>query len=84
MTHRVRTITAAEFNAKCLDVLNEVADTGARIVVTRLGKPLVRIEPLRLEPSVDLRGSVTREVHLIGDASAIWSADTSLGPKRSR
>ena len=36
---------AAEFKAKCLKVMEEVAATGEEIVVTKRGTPIVRVVP---------------------------------------
>ena len=51
-----REITATEFKARCLRLLDEVADTGETLVVTKRGNPVVRVEPS--SPPLDLSGSV--------------------------
>jgi len=40
------TIAAAEFKAKCLKLLAEVAATGRSITITKRGKPLVKVVPV--------------------------------------
>jgi prevent-host-death family protein len=49
-------ITATQFKAHCLRLLDEVAETGETLVVTKHGRPVARVEP-PLRPD-DLRGSV--------------------------
>jgi prevent-host-death family protein len=39
-----RSISASEFKAKCLALLDEVAETGETIIVTKRGKPVARVE----------------------------------------
>jgi prevent-host-death family protein len=41
-----RTIPAGEFKAKCLALLDEVAETGEELVVTKRGRPVARVAPL--------------------------------------
>lgn len=53
----MRTIPAARFKAQCLKLLDEVAETGKTIVVTKRGKPVAKLEPIEEPPS--LVGSVT-------------------------
>jgi len=38
-----REISATEFKAKCLSLLDEVARTGESLVVTKRGKPVARV-----------------------------------------
>lgn len=38
-------ISATEFKAKCLQLIDHVAETGEPIVITKHGKPKVRLEP---------------------------------------
>lgn len=40
-----RAISASEFKAKCLALLDEVAETREALVVTKRGKPVARVEP---------------------------------------
>ena len=42
----MRTIPAGEFKAKCLAIMDEVQARGETIVITKRGKPVVRIAPL--------------------------------------
>lgn len=42
-----RTITASEFRAKCLALMDEVAETGEEIVITKRGVPVARLSPYR-------------------------------------
>ena len=55
-----RTIPASQFKTHCLALLDEVAESGVAIVVTKHGKPVARLEPI--EPPPSLRGSVTYHV----------------------
>lgn len=40
-----RTIPASEFKAKCLALLDEVAETKETLVVTKRGKPVAQVVP---------------------------------------
>jgi prevent-host-death family protein len=42
----MRTMPAGEFKAKCLKVMDEVAATGEPVLVTKRGKPVVRVTVL--------------------------------------
>ena len=53
----MRTIPAGRFKAECLRLLDDVAETGETIVVTKRGKPVAKLEPIEAPPS--LVGSVT-------------------------
>jgi prevent-host-death family protein len=52
-----RTISATQFKARCLALLDEIGDTGETLVVTKRGKPVARVTPA--EPPKSLEGSVT-------------------------
>lgn len=54
-------IAAGEFKAQCLALLDEVAETGKEIIVTKRGKPVAKVVPI--EPPKPLAGSVT----ILGD-----------------
>lgn len=49
-------ITATQFKAHCLRLLDQVAETGEVLIVTKHGQPVARVEP-PLGPE-DLQGSV--------------------------
>jgi len=42
----MRTIPAGEFKAKCLAIMEEVQTRGETVVITKRGKPVVRVTPL--------------------------------------
>lgn len=42
-----RTMSATEFRAKCLGLMDEVAETGREIVITKRGKPVAQLRPIR-------------------------------------
>ena len=42
-----RTIKASEFKARCLKLMDEVAESGEEIVITKNGRPLSRLLPFR-------------------------------------
>jgi prevent-host-death family protein len=41
-----RTVTATDFKAKCLGLLDEVQDSGTEILVTKRGKAVARLVPV--------------------------------------
>lgn len=42
-----RTMTATEFRARCLKLIDEVAESGEDIVITKRGHPVARLTPYR-------------------------------------
>ena len=60
------TIGAGEFKAKCLKLLDEVAETRQTLVITKRGKPVAEVRPIEHahEPFV---GSMTGGVVWMGD-----------------
>jgi len=41
-----RRMGIAEFRAKCLRLMDEVAETGVPIIITKRGTPVARLEPV--------------------------------------
>ena len=56
------TINASEFKAKCLAILDEVADTGEEVLVLKRGRPVAQVVPpiasSSRHPQDELRDSV--------------------------
>ena len=75
MVMKPRTIAAGRFKAQCLAILDDVAETGIAVVVTKRGRPVARIVPVDREPETSLRGSIVREGDLVSPIDASWSAD---------
>ncbi|MGH3136209.1 MAG: type II toxin-antitoxin system Phd/YefM family antitoxin [Gaiellaceae bacterium] len=72
----MRTIPAGRFKAQCLKLLDEVAESGETIVVTKRGKPVAKLEPVEEPPS--LRGSViylVSDEELIAPIDEVWNAE---------
>jgi prevent-host-death family protein len=72
----MRSIPAARFKAQCLKLLDEVAETGETIVVTKRGRPVAKVEPMEEPPS--LRGSViylVSDEELIAPIDEVWNAE---------
>jgi prevent-host-death family protein len=54
----VKTISATEFKAKCLQLLDMVQSTGEELVVSKRGKPVVRVTAEKPgKPWLALRGT---------------------------
>ena len=64
---RARTITASEFRAKCLALMDEVADTGEEIVITKWGAPVARLYAYRKKRPETLYGKYKGQIKIHGD-----------------
>ena len=76
MTMVMQTISASQFKAKCLSLLDDVAESGGEIIVTKRGRPVAKVVPVE-EVSDSLRGSVTQLVsddELIAPIDVVWKA----------
>ncbi len=76
---RGRTIQASEFKAKCLQLMDEVAESGEEIVITKHGRPVSRLVPYREKPK-SLFGIDRGQVQVLGDIveplDVEWEAET--------
>jgi prevent-host-death family protein len=60
MVMSARTVSASQFKAQCLAMLDEVAATGEEITVTKRGRAVARV--LAVSEPKSLRGSVSFNV----------------------
>ena len=65
--HAVKTVKISEFKAKALAIMDEVARTGAPVLVTRRGKPLVKVEPCDTRPAANQLGALRNVTKVGGD-----------------
>jgi len=75
MVMKERSIAAGKFKAECLSLLDEVAETGRPLVVTKRGKPVARV--VGIEPPPSLRGSVrilVSEEEFLAPLDEPWAA----------
>ena len=61
-----KTMKASECKAKFLGVLDEVAATHERVIVTKNGKPVAEIVPF-VEKHKSIRGALKGSVTILGD-----------------
>ena len=61
-----REISAGEFKARCLAIMDEVRDRGGEYVITKRGVPVAKLVPVRAERR-RLLGSMKGTVRVLGD-----------------
>jgi prevent-host-death family protein len=75
-------ISATEFKATCLELMDRVQQTGEEITITKHGKPLAKLAPV--EPAhkapADLFGCAKARVTIVGDIISpvedlVWDGD---------
>ena len=72
----MKTIGAAKFKERCLDVLDELGEEG--IIITRRGKPVAKLVPWK-EPAEALIGSMKGRIEIRGDILSTgerWDAES--------
>ena len=83
----VRTIEASEFKARSLKLMDEVADNGAEIIITKKGRPVSRLIPWRKKPDT-LFGIDRGKLEILGDVDepldVAWEAETSRVQEEDR
>ena len=63
----MRTIKASEFKAKCLKIMDEVAETGESVVITKNGVPVAELVPVKRKPLKTLFGAMAGSMVITGD-----------------
>ena len=61
-----RFIKASEFKAKCLQLMDEVAETGREIVIMKRDKPVAKLTPY-WHPRKAPWGADKGRIHILGD-----------------
>lgn len=62
----MRTIKASTFKATCLKLMDEVAETGEPVVITKNGKPVAQLGPVG-RPRKSIWGLHKGQVEILGD-----------------
>jgi antitoxin (DNA-binding transcriptional repressor) of toxin-antitoxin stability system len=75
----VRTIQASKFKATCLQLMDEIAASGERVVITKHGKPISLLSPYSAKPET-LFGLHSGSIKILGDLvepiDEPWNAET--------
>ncbi len=78
MAKKIRHIPAGEFKAKCLQLMDEVAADGGKIIITKHGKPVAELVPCKpTKPALFgcMKGSVTYYGEIISQIEDDWEAN---------
>jgi prevent-host-death family protein len=62
----MKKMPAGEFKARCLAVMDEVQQTGVPVLITKHGKPVVKLVPAP-DPADDVFGYMAGKVKIVGD-----------------
>ena len=62
----MRQMRASTFKAQCLKVMNDIQSTGEPIIVTKRGKPVVKVVPAESEKD-DIFGFMAGKAEIVGD-----------------
>lgn len=73
-----REIPAAQFKARCLEIMDEVQRSGVEVTITKHRKPVARLVPVEREKR-GLWGSLAGRILWMGDVISpideVWTAD---------
>ena len=80
-TPGARTIKASEFKAKCLKLMDDVAENGEEIVITKYGRPVAKLAPCGAKPRGAPWGRDRDIIQIHGDLVAPigveWEAESN-------
>jgi prevent-host-death family protein len=62
-----RLVSATQFKAHCLALLDEVQKHGGTIIVTKRGRPVASVSPAPAKPWVSPKGVWSTKVRIAGD-----------------
>lgn len=71
-------VSATEFKARCLELIDRIQQTNGEVIVTRYGKPVARLTPIAEEKRSAwgwMRGSVARQTDIIASTGEVWDAE---------
>ncbi|HEX2092000.1 MAG TPA: type II toxin-antitoxin system Phd/YefM family antitoxin [Longimicrobiaceae bacterium] len=71
-------VSAADFKARCLQLMDRVQQERSEVVVTRYGRPVAKLVPYEEEPASPLgwlRGTVTMRGDIVAPLDESWDAD---------
>ena len=83
-------VAASEFKARCLELMDRVAERRETYVITKRGKPVARLVPLEKSRDEPLFGRLRGLGEEVGDITAPvvapeeWEAVRLTRPKRTR
>lgn len=78
-----RTVGAAQFKARCLKLMDQVAATGNPLVITKHGKPVACLVPIARRPASAvgaLRGHIRIKGDIVAPLGVRWEASRSGSP----
>ena len=75
-TGKSRTMKASEFKAKCLALMDEIAESGEEIVITKRGKPVARLAPCEPRSLFGAGGPIVMHDDLIEPIDMEWEAES--------
>ena len=69
-------IGAGDFKAKCLQLLDNVAEQREHLIITKRGKPVAKLVPVEPEQKLfgALKGSVVEETNIVSPIDVEWKA----------
>jgi prevent-host-death family protein len=82
----VATVSASEFKATCLELMDEIARTRADLIVTKHGRPVVRVSPVASTASSPigfLAGSIVSHDDIVSADESLWEPSPT-DPLRER
>ena len=76
MMRERNTIPAGRFKAQCLGLLDQVAQSGETLVITKRGRPVAALVPVNRPRPASLRGSVRVRANIVAPLGESWNADS--------
>ena len=84
-----KTMKASEFRANCLKLMDEIAEAGGEIIITKHGKPISKLVPYKTAPNNQkppktFFGSDKGRIEILGDIVSPMPAEWFEDPDHSR
>jgi len=75
-----KVVSATEFKAKCLGLIDELETHGGTVTVTKRGRPVATVAPAKKKSFKSLRGVLAGKIKIVGDivnedTSHLWELD---------
>lgn len=77
-------ISAAQFKARCLKLMDEVERTREPVIITKRGRPVARLTSVESKPAQPLfgcmAGTVTHEGDIVSPTGVLWETQAESEP----